>query len=149
MDKRTKEERREDSKIVAEFDNYDGDGSETTNKIKALDHFWKSLMFQTIFDDADLCRDERDILLVIFRQTYHFNKMWDRISIQEFVQKAGPCEKKTRLALKRLEAKALIDIKRSKGGSGTSRKKFNAYRISIYLFNTIDRKWNSCRKDRD
>ena len=122
--------------------------SEEFNKAPGLDHFYKSLMFQAIFD-KDFDRDERDLLLVVFRKTVHFNKQWDRISIAEFSQKAGPCEPRVRAALKRLQSKAFIDIKKSKGGRTSSRKRFNAYRLSVYLHDDVLKKYNSAKRDHD
>ena len=139
---------REDSKSMSGISTYFCIDDEKLNKVSGLDHFFKSLMFQAIFD-KEFDRDERDVLLVIFRKTIHFNKQWDRISIRELSQKAGPCESKVRDAIKRLESKAFIDIKVSKGGRTESRKRFNAYRISMYLFNDVLKKYNSSKRDHD
>ncbi len=141
------EERREFSIWAGENFNDEFIDSEEFNKTK-LDHFFKSLMFQAIFD-KDFDRDERDVLLVIFRKTLHFNKQWDRLSIGELSQKAGPCEAKIKLVLKRLEAKAFIDIRHSRGGRSSSRKRFNAYRLSMYLFEDVFNKYRSVRRDHD
>ncbi len=115
------------------------------NKIK-VDHFFKSLTFQVLFD-KNFNRDERDILLVIFRKTTHFNKMWDRLSIQEISEISGLYEKKTKDILKRLESKAFIDVIHSKGGRGSSRERFNAYRLGLYLFDDIFKKYNQAKRD--
>ncbi len=117
------------------------------NKIK-LNHFFKSIAFQVIFDN-DFDRDERDLLLVLFRQTLHFNKVWDRMPIYELSEKSGISERKTKEALARLEAKALIDVVHSKGGRSSSRKRFNAYRIGMYLFDDIFKIHNMATRDHD
>ncbi len=117
------------------------------NKINES-HFFKSIAFQVIFD-KDFDRDERDLLLVLFRQTLHFNKVWDRLPICELSEKSGIGERKTKETLVRLESKALIDVVHSKGGRSSSRKRFNAYRMSAYLFDDFFKKHNQATRDHD
>ena len=121
--------------------------SEEFNKSNQT-HFYKSLMFQAILDN-EFDRDERDVLLVIFRKTLHYNKQWDYISVGELSYLSGASERKTKEAVKRLESKAFIDVRRYKGGRSQSRSRFNAYRISAYMYEDINNKYRSARRDHD
>ncbi len=110
-----------------------------------LDEFYKSLMFQYIMD-GDFNRNERDILLVIFRKTVHFEKWEDRISMYALCKAVGISETTLRATLERLEEKCLINIKRSKGGKCVySNKKYNAFSLHTYLINAVYQKWEETK----
>jgi len=103
-----------------------------------LDEFFKSMMFQRIMD-GDFNRDERDLMLVIFRKTIHFDKWYDHLGIYWLSKAVGICQSKLRKTIKQLEAKGLIEVKRSKGGRTDSNKKFSRFSLSEdFIFLTVD-----------
>ena len=103
-----------------------------------LDEFFKSMMFQRIMD-GDFNRDERDLMLVIFRKTIHFDKWYDHLGIYWLSKAVGICQSKLRKTIKQLEAKGLIKVKRSKGGRTDSNKKFSRFSLSEdFIFLTVD-----------
>lgn len=107
---------------------------------KKLDEFFKSLMFQQIMD-SELSRNERDVLLVIFRKTIHFEKWRDRISMHWLSKAVGISDTTLRITLSRLEEKSLIEIKRSPGGKSNNSYKFNEFKINTYFTSMVMRKW--------
>ena len=111
-----------------------------------LDEFFKSLMFQKIMD-MDLSRNERDVLLVIFRKTIHFEKWKDRIAMYWLSKACGVSLTTLRVTLERLENKSLIDIEKSTGGKSDSNKKYNEFSISNYLIESIYDKWENIKID--
>lgn len=111
-----------------------------------LDEFFKSLMFQRIMD-ADLNRNERDVLLVIFRKTIHYEKWTDRISMYWLSKAVGISDTTLRAAIERLENKSFIDVVRSTGGKSTSSKKYNEFSIHTYFVNMVFQKWEDIKLD--
>ncbi|PLY08343.1 MAG: hypothetical protein C0625_01790 [Arcobacter sp.] len=110
-----------------------------------LDEFYKSLMFQQLMD-SDLNRNERDVLLVVFRKTLHYEKWSDRISMHWLSKKGvGISINTLRVTLERLENKGLIEITRSTGGKSESSKRFNEFKISDYLLGTVYRRWEEIK----
>lgn len=109
-----------------------------------LDEFFKSLMFQQIMD-GDLNRNERDVLLVVFRKTIHYEKWADRIAMYWLTKATGISESTLRATLERLESKGLLDIKRSTGGKSKSAKKYNEFSLSTYLINSVYQKWTTIK----
>ena len=111
-----------------------------------LDEFFKSLMFQRIMD-SDLNRNERDVLLVIFRKTIHYEKWTDRISMYWLSKAVGISDNTLRAAIERLENKSFIDVVRSTGGKSTSSKKYNEFSIHTYFVNMVFQKWENIKLD--
>jgi hypothetical protein len=111
-----------------------------------LDEFFKSLMFQRIMD-AELNRNERDVLLVIFRKTIHYEKWTDRISMYWLSKAVGISDNTLRAAIERLENKSFIDVVRSTGGKSTSSKKYNEFSIHTYFVNMVFQKWENIKLD--
>lgn len=109
-----------------------------------LDEFYKSLMFQEIMD-SDLTRNERDVLLVIFRKTLHYDKWYDRIGMYWLSKAVGIGDNTLRMAIERLESKSLIEVNRSSGGKSKSNKKYNQFSISTYWINSVFRKWEEIK----
>lgn len=105
-----------------------------------LDEFFKSLLFQHIMD-GEYSRNERDIMLVILRKTIHFGKWSDRVAMYWLATATGIGEVTLRETLKRLEAKGLLNIVKSKGGRTASQKKFNEFSFSDELLTFIFEKW--------
>ncbi|KAB7884972.1 replication protein [Poseidonibacter ostreae] len=120
-------------------------GSED-NGYAILDEFFKSLMFQQVMD-SDLSRNERDVLLVIFRKTIHYEKWNDRISMYWLSKTVGISTTTLRVTLKRLENKSFIDVTRSTGGKTVSSKKYNEFSIHTYLVNMVFKKWEEIKLD--
>ncbi|KAB7889734.1 replication protein [Poseidonibacter ostreae] len=118
-------------------------GSED-NGYAILDEFFKSLMFQQVMD-SDLSRNERDVLLVIFRKTIHYEKWNDRISMYWLSKTVGISPTTLRVTLKRLENKSFIDVTRSTGGKTVSSKKYNEFSIHTYLVNMVFKKWEEIK----
>lgn len=109
-----------------------------------LDEFFKSLMFQQIMD-GDLNRNERDVLLVIFRKTIHYEKWSDRIAMYWLGKATGLSSNTLRAAIERLENKGLLDVKRSNGGKTDSVNKYNEFALSVYLINIVYKKWEDIK----
>ena len=112
----------------------------------ALDEFYKSLMFQKIID-SNFSRNERDVLLVIFRKTIHFDKWQDRLSMYWLTQAVGISRNTLKATLIRLDEKGLLDICKSVGGKTKSPKKYNEFGLSNYLINDVYSKWEQIKKD--
>ena len=108
-------------------------------KIK-IDNFYKSLLFQKIMDE-DFNRNERDILLVIFRKTLHFEKWKDNLGMYSFSQSVGICDKTLRQTIIQLEAKGLIEIEKSKGGNTGSPDRLNKFSLSNELIFLVADRW--------
>ena len=115
-----------------------------TDGYASIDEFYKSLMFQQIMD-SDLNRNERDVLLVIFRKTIHYEKWKDRISMYWLSKAVGISDLTLRATLERLENKSLIDINRSTGGKSTSNKKYNEFKIHTYFISMVFKKWENIK----
>jgi len=113
-----------------------------------LDEFYKSMMFQRIMD-GDFSRDERDVMLVIFRKTLHFDKWHDRLGIYWLSESVGVCQSKLRKTIKQLEAKGLIDVERSKGGSTDSHKKYSKFSIGDNFIFMVVREWVQIKDEND
>jgi len=114
----------------------------THNHIKyKLDEFYKSMMFQYIMDMDSINRDERDILLFIFRKTIHFNKYSDRLGIYFISKSVGIGQVKTRQIIKQLEALELIHVERSTGGRIKSEKKFHLFSLHNSVIEIIFTGW--------
>jgi hypothetical protein len=111
-----------------------------------LDEFFKSLMFQQIID-ADLSRNERDVLLVIFRKTIHFEKWKDRLSMYWLSKAVGISDTTLRAAIERLECKSFIDVVRSTGGKSSSSKKYNEFSINNYFVDRVYRIWEEIKRN--
>lgn len=109
-----------------------------------LDEFFKSLMFQQIMD-GDLNRNERDVLLVVFRKTIHYEKWSDRIAMYWLAKATGISESTLRATLERLENKSFLEIKKSTGGKSNSAKKYNEFSLSTYLINSVYQKWKNIK----
>jgi Fe2+ or Zn2+ uptake regulation protein len=116
------------------------------NGYALLDEFFKSLMFQQVMD-SDLSRNERDVLLVIFRKTIHYEKWNDRISMYWLSKTVGISLTTLRVTLGRLENKSFIDVTRSTGGKTVSSKKYNEFSIHTYLVNMVFKKWEEIKLD--
>ena len=105
-----------------------------------LDEFFKSMMFQRIMDGG-FSRDERDVMLVIFRKTIHFNKWDDYLGIHWLTKDVGISLTKLRQTIKQLEAKGLIEVEKSKGGSGNKKERFNKFSLSLELLTLVINDW--------
>ncbi|MDM5264564.1 hypothetical protein PF327_10200 [Sulfurovum sp. XTW-4] len=113
-----------------------------------LDEFYKSLLFQRIMD-GDFNRDERDVLLVIFRKTLHFDKWYDRLGIYWLSKAVGIGQNKLRQTLKQLEAKGLLEVEHSKGGRTNGNQKFSQFSLANdFIFLIVD-KWLDIKMDND
>ena len=110
-----------------------------------LDEFYKSLMFQYLMDNYN--KYERDVMLVIFRKTLHFEKWEDRLSMNWLRTSVGISDNTLRATIKRLEAKNLIEIKRSQGGKCNSEKKYNKFSLSMYIIDAVYAKWLEIKDD--
>ncbi len=113
-----------------------------------LDEFYKSMMFQRIMD-GDFSRDERDVMLVIFRKTLHFDKWYDHLGIYWLSESVGVCQSKLRKTIKQLEAKGLIDVERSKGGRTDSHKKYSKFSIGDNFIFMVVREWVQIKDEND
>jgi len=113
-----------------------------------LDEFYKSLLFQRIMD-GDFNRDERDVLLVVFRKTLHFDKLHDRLGIYWLSKAVGIGQNKLRQTLKQLEAKGLLAIEHSKGGRTDSNQKFSQFSLANDFISLIVDKWINIKIDND
>ncbi len=113
-----------------------------------LDEFYKTLMFQRIMD-SDFNRNERDVLLVIFRKTLHFNKNSDRLGHYWLSKNTGIGEQSLRTVIRQLEAKNLLCVERSKGGRTQSLKKFHKFSLSSDLIFIVFEKWLEVKVDND
>lgn len=111
-----------------------------------LDEFFKSLMFQQIMD-SDLNRNERDVMLVIFRKTIHYEKWSDRISMHWLCKAVGISDTTLRVTLERLENKSFLDVTRSTGGKSKSSKKYNEFKIHTYFINMVYERWETIKED--
>lgn len=111
-----------------------------------LDEFYKSLMFQRIMD-GDFSRDERDILLVIFRKTVHFDKWYDRLGMYWLSKAAGVGQNKLRNTLKQLKAKGLVEVEQSKGGRTDSSQRFSKFSLAKDLIFLVVAKWVEIKED--
>ena len=105
-----------------------------------LDEFFKTLMFQKIMDSG-FSQAERDVLLVVLRQTIHYNKWSDRISIHHLSQLVGVGIAKLRKTIKQLEAKGLLEIQKSKGGRTESTSRFSKFSLSNELISLVVNHW--------
>ena len=112
-----------------------------------VDEFFKSMVFQYIMDDESLDRDERDVLLLIFRKTLHFNKWSDRLGIYFMSTSIGIGQVKTRKAIKQLEDKHLISVERSKGGRVANNKKFHLFEIHGDFVSTVFGAWKLIKEN--
>ncbi|RUM45482.1 MAG: hypothetical protein DSY46_02845 [Hydrogenimonas sp.] len=111
-----------------------------------IDEFYKSLMFQEIMDGG-FSRNERDVMLVIFRKTVHFNKWSDRIGNHWLCKAVGIGENTLRATLRQLEAKGLIDIKRSSGGRSISPKRFSLFSLSDEFATMVFNRWLKAKEE--
>jgi hypothetical protein len=111
-----------------------------------VDEFYKSLLFQRIMD-TDFGRDERDVMLVIFRKTVHYDKWYDRLPIYHFSQLVGITEKKLKSTIKQLEAKSMIEVERSKGGRGCNESRFNMYSLSTDFVFLVAKEWRDIKEN--
>ena len=105
-----------------------------------LDEFFKTLMFQKIMDSG-FSQAERDMLLVVLRQTIHYNKWSDRISVHRLSQLVGVGTAKLRQTIKQLEAKGLLEIQQSKGGRTESALRFSKFSLSNELISIVAKYW--------
>lgn len=111
-----------------------------------LDEFFKSLMFQKIMD-SDFTRNERDMLLVIFRKTIHYDKWEDNLSKNWLIKAIGISENTLKITQTQLINKSLLVIKQSKGGRTKSPSRFNSYSIGSYLIDSVYTKWISIKEN--
>lgn len=111
-----------------------------------LDEFYKSMMFQRIMD-GDFNRDERDVLLVIFRKTLHFDKWYDNLGIYWLAKAVGIGQNKLRQTIRQLEAKGLIEVERSKGGRTYSPNKYHRFFFAKDLIFLVVDKWIEIKED--
>lgn len=102
----------------------------TANEYSFIDDSFKSLMFQKIMD-LKISRNERDILIVIFRKTISNNKWSGRISMETLASDVGISDTTLRLTLNMIESKKLIEINRSAGGKSENDKKYNEFKLSV------------------
>lgn len=112
----------------------------------ALDEFYKSMMFQRIMD-GDFNRDERDVLLVIFRKTIHFDKWYDNLGIFHLSKLVGVSQNKLRSTIKQLEAKGLIEIEYSKGGRTDSANRFHKFSLENDFIFLVVREWTEIKEE--
>ncbi len=103
---------------------------EIWNRAIKVDNHYKSFWFKYIFD-GNFDRDERGVLLVILRNTIFADRLWDILPIKELSERSGVSKRKTKEAIKRLEARSIIEADHSR--SGASKKKFKGYRLSLHL----------------
>lgn len=111
-----------------------------------LDEFYKSLLFQRIMD-SDFSRDERDVLLVVFRKTVHFDKWYDRLAIYNFSKAVGICQSKLRRTIAQLEAKGLLDVEKSTGGRTDSTLKYHKFSLSNDLIFLVADRWLEIKEE--
>lgn len=111
-----------------------------------LDEFYKSMMFQRIMDD-NFSRDERDVMLVIFRKTLHFDKWEDRLGIYWLSESVGVCQSKLRKTIKQLKAKGLIEVEPSKGGRTDSSKRFSKFSLANDFIFIVVREWYEVKEE--
>ncbi len=111
-----------------------------------LDEFYKSLLFQRIMD-GDFSRDERDVLLVVFRKTVHFDKWYDRLAIYNFSTAVGICQSKLRQTITQLEAKGLLDVEKSTGGRTDSTLKYHKFSLSNDLIFLVSDRWLEIKEE--
>ena len=115
---------------------------------KPIDNFFKTLMFIRIMD-GDFSRNERDVLLVIFRKTVHFNKWDDRIGIHAFSKHVGVSLSILRRTIKDLVDKKIIDENKSKGGRIASPNKFNEYTLSTKFVFEVVEQWEKIKSENE
>lgn len=111
-----------------------------------LDEFYKSLVFQHIMD-SDFLKEERMLLLVIYRQTLHYDKWRDTLSNYQLTQKTGLDIRKARSSAEQLEAKGILEVKRSKGGRGSVHDRSHQYELSTDFILLVFRKWLEIKED--
>ena len=112
----------------------------------ALDEFYKSMMFQRIMD-GNFNRDERDILLVVFRKTLHFDKWYDNLGMYHLSKLVGISQTKLRATVKQLEAKGLLEIEHSKGGRTESINRFHEFSLANDLIFIVVREWVEIKEE--
>ena len=113
-----------------------------------VDHFFKTLLFQRIMDDS-FSRMERDVLLVIFRKTIHFDKWKDRICMYSLSKMSGVGRNRLFDVVKQLESKMLIEVDRSSGGKSESSLRFNGFQLSLEFLGLVVNQWLEIKEDND
>lgn len=111
-----------------------------------LDEFYKSMMFQHIMN-GDFNRDERDVLLVVFRKTLHFDKWNDRLGMHWLSKAVGVGQNKLRQTIKQLEAKGLLEVEHSKGGRIDSSQKFSKFSLANDFIFIVVREWVEIKEE--
>lgn len=106
-----------------------------------LDDFFKSIVFQYIMDTDYIDRDERDILLMIFRKTIHFNKWEDHLGVYWLSKNIGMGQDKLRRTIRSMEKKGVITVHYSKGGRVAHEKKFHRFSMHKKYVNKILEIW--------
>lgn len=104
------------------------------------------MVFQNIMD-GDFHKEERMVLLVVYRQTLHYDKWKDTLSNFQLVKKTGLDVRKVRSSGEQLEAKGLIEVARSKGGRGTVYDRSHEYRLSTDFISMVFRKWLDIKEE--
>lgn len=94
-----------------------------------IDELFKSLVFRAIMDHKNLTKNEREVLFVVLRQTLHFQKWSDSISLHFMSKSAMLSEKPLRKAIKQLEEKNFLEIEHSQGGKN-GKNRLNVYSFS-------------------
>ena len=112
-----------------------------------IDEFFKSLMFQTIMDASKLNRNERAVLLVVFRKTLHYDKRMDTLGIHWLSKAARIGEHTTRTAIKGLIEKKFLKKEISQGGQSSSKRRFNSFGISDGLLEIVFRQWIKLKEE--
>ena len=111
-----------------------------------LDEFFKSLMFQRIMD-GNFSRNERDVLLVVFRKTLHFDKWRDHLAMYWLSKATGVGQQTLRKTINQLEAKGLLEVQRSKGGRTANPDKFHSFEISNDFWNIVFNRWLEIKEE--
>ena len=112
------------------------DGSYTANAL------YRNMMFAKLWDSQNMSPKERVVAIMIYRQTIHFKKKWDRISIPRIMKISGMGRRKVIEIIEMLEGKAIIKVDRSKGGNtSTNHSKFHNFSISEELIQMVFWEW--------
>ena len=118
----------------------DENGEPTMYSANAL---YRNMVFAELWDTENLSPKERMVAIMIYRQTVHYKKRWDSISISRIGAVIGVKDKRTtRGIISSLEDKAVIEVVRSKGGNtGQWENRLHKFSISEEIELMIARKW--------
>ncbi len=105
---------------------------------------YRNMMFAELWDSKNLCPRERMVVIMIYRQTIHFKKRWDRISIPRIMKITGMGRRTVGETIERLEGKAVIRVERSTGGNTSgSYDRFHNFAISEELEQMVFWEWKA------